>query len=151
MRLILLAALWLCSGCAFLRPSPREPEPQLHESGLVIWDLMRVEGPVAELGDTVLVHYDIELIDGTPIDSSMDQGAPIELVLGETPVIAGLLEGLLGMAESARRRIQIPAELGWGAQGAGPVPPHAILLAQIEIVELRKAGVLDFSGTGESH
>jgi len=137
-RALLLALLVLAPGCFILRPTPRPPEPQLQPSGLVIWELQETDGPKAALGDTVLIHYEIMLLDGTQVDSSMDQGAPIEVVLGETEVVAGITEGLLGMGASARRKLQIPPDLGWGDQPVGPIPGGSTILAEVEIVELTK-------------
>ena len=116
MRALLLALLFLTPGCFILKPTPRPPEPQLQPSGLVIWELQQTEGPKAALGDTILLHYSIMLLDGTQVDSSMAQGAPIEVVLGQSEIVAGITEGLLGMGASARRKLQIPPELGWGDQ-----------------------------------
>lgn len=151
MKALLLALPLALASCAMLRPSPRAPEPQLMPSGLVIWDLLVVDGPGAEPGDELLVHYELTLLDGTPLDSSLDQGAPVKLVLGESPMVPGIVEGLTGMSASSRRRLQIPPELGFGVEGAGPVPANATLLATVEVVELHRDGLLDFASAGESH
>ena len=137
--LLALVCLSALESCFLMRPVRREPEPMLMESGLVIWELLRAEGPTAESGDTVQIHYIVRLLDGTQIDSSRDRDTPVQIVIDKSQVMQGLHQGLTGMSKNSMRRLQIPPELGYGENGAGPVPPNSTLLIELEIMELEKS------------
>lgn len=83
--------------------------------------------------DTVNVHYHGTLTDGTVFDSSVERGTPMTLQLDR--VIAGWTEGLQLMQVGDRYRFFIPAELAYGASGAGDVVgPNATLIFDIELL-----------------
>jgi len=86
--------------------------------------------------DTVNVHYHGTLIDGTVFDSSVDRGEPISFPLNG--VIPGWTEGVQLMKVGDKYRFFIPSELGYGPQGAGPIPPNATLIFDVELL-----GVVD--------
>lgn len=95
----------------------------------------------AEEGDAVFVHYTGTLEDGTKFDSSLDRGQPIGFRLGRGEVIKGWDEGIAGMRIGDKRKLKIPAELGYGEQGSPPViPGGATLLFDVELVGLVKLG-----------
>jgi FKBP-type peptidyl-prolyl cis-trans isomerase len=89
-------------------------------------------------GDTISVHYTGKLTDGTKFDSSVDRGTPFEFTIGQGMVIAGWEQGFLGAKVGEKRTLTIPAELGYGAQGAGEViPPNATLIFDVEVVAIK--------------
>lgn len=105
------------------------------ESGLQYEDVAVGEGEQAKRGDTVSVHYTGWLTDGKKFDSSKDRGTPFEFGLGHGMVIRGWDEGVEGMKVGGVRRLTIPAELGYGARGAGGViPPNATLVFEVELL-----------------
>jgi FKBP-type peptidyl-prolyl cis-trans isomerase FkpA len=107
-------------------------------SGLQIQEIAAGTGVEAKAGDSVSVHYTGWLIDGTKFDSSLDRGQPFEFVLGAGGVILGWDEGVEGMQPGGKRRLTIPAELGYGASGRGPViPPNATLVFDVELIEIK--------------
>ncbi len=107
-------------------------------SGLQYEDLVAGEGPAAQAGNTVSVHYTGWLEDGTKFDSSVDRGTPFEFPLGGGRVIPGWDEGVAGMQVGGKRRLTIPSELGYGATGAGGViPPNATLIFEVELLEIK--------------
>lgn len=89
-------------------------------------------------GDTISVHYTGTLTDGTKFDSSLDRGTPFSFTLGGGQVIAGWDQGLLDMRVGEKRRLTIPASLGYGSRGAGGViPPNATLVFETELISIK--------------
>ena len=108
-------------------------------SGLQYEDLTVGEGDEAVAGNHVSVHYTGWLfndgVQGAKFDSSKDRGQPFEFSLGAGQVIRGWDEGVQGMSVGGTRRLIIPAELGYGARGAGGViPPNATLLFEVDFL-----------------
>ena len=107
-------------------------------SGLQYEDLQQGTGAEATRGRPVSVHYTGWLTDGTKFDSSVDRGQPFTFPLGAGRVIRGWDEGVAGMKVGGKRRLTIPPELGYGAQGAGGViPPNATLIFDVELLEVK--------------
>jgi FKBP-type peptidyl-prolyl cis-trans isomerase FkpA len=111
-------------------------------SGLQYDDTVVGEGAVAQAGRNVRVHYTGWLLDpnaanqrGKKFDSSKDRNDPFEFSLGAGMVIRGWDEGVQGMKVGGTRVLTIPAELGYGARGAGGViPPNATLVFEVELL-----------------
>lgn len=104
-------------------------------TGLGIEDVVVGEGAEAVVGRMVIVHYTGWLTDGTKFDSSKDRGDPFSFPLGMRHVISGWDEGVQGMKIGGTRKLTIPAELGYGARGAGGViPPNATLVFEVELL-----------------
>lgn len=107
-------------------------------SGLQYEDLAEGTGTAAKAGDSVEVHYTGWLTDGTKFDSSLDRGRPFAFPLGAGQVIKGWDEGVAGMKPGGKRKLKIPATLGYGARGAGGViPPNAELIFEVELLRVR--------------
>jgi len=104
-------------------------------SGLKYVDMVVGTGDEAKKGQTVRVHYTGWLKDGTKFDSSLDRGKPFEFQLGAGRVIKGWDEGVAGMKMGGKRKLIIPAQLGYGDRGAGGViPPGAELTFEVELL-----------------
>ncbi len=88
-----------------------------------------------EKGKTVKAHYTGKLLDGTKFDSSYDRGQPIDFPVGAGRVIKGWDEAFLSMKKGEKRVLIIPAELGYGPAGRGPIPPNAIMIFDVELVD----------------
>ncbi|GMI98628.1 hypothetical protein HRI_003532100 [Hibiscus trionum] len=89
----------------------------------------------AHKGDRIKVHYRGKLTDGTVFDSSFERGDPIEFELGSGQVIKGWDQGLLGMCVGEKRKLKIPAKLGYGDHGSPPkIPGGATLIFETELV-----------------
>ena len=108
------------------------------ETGLRYQDLKSGSGEVATgRGQTVIVHYTGWLEDDTKFDSSRDRNEPFSFPMECGYVIPGWDEGVKGMRVGGIRRLVIPPELAYGAQGAGGViPPNATLIFEIELLEI---------------
>jgi peptidylprolyl isomerase len=89
---------------------------------LVIEDLIVGEGAEAVAGRGVVVDYvGVAWSTKTQFDASWDRQEPFEFGLGAGQVIQGWDQGVVGMKEGGRRRLTIPASMGYGARGAGGV------------------------------
>ena len=119
-------------------PAPTVVKTETRPNGLKIEDLVIGTGATAKAGDTVSVHYTGWLTDGTKFDSSVDRGQLFDFSLGAGQVIKGWDEGVAGMKVGGKRRLTIPAELGYGARGAGTViPPNATLIFEVELLAVK--------------
>jgi FKBP-type peptidyl-prolyl cis-trans isomerase len=87
-------------------------------------------------GDTITVHYTGYLLDGTKFDSSYDRNQPFTVTLGAGQVIPGFEQGVVGMKVGGQRRIFIPANLAYGAQGQGAIPPNTAIAFDIELLSI---------------
>jgi peptidylprolyl isomerase len=111
------------------------------DSGLEYRDIKVGDGPLPEAGQTCVVHYTGWLWEGAKgkkFDSSVDRGTPFSFPVGKRRVIAGWDEGVATMKVGGKRELLIPAELGYGARGAGrDIPPNATLLFEVELLEVK--------------
>ncbi|HOY56324.1 MAG TPA: FKBP-type peptidyl-prolyl cis-trans isomerase [bacterium] len=90
-------------------------------------------------GDTITVHYVGTLTNGTKFDSSVDRGQPFQVVIGVGQVIQGWDKGIVGMQVGEKRKLFIPADLAYGAQGAGnAIPPNSALIFEVELISIDK-------------
>ncbi|MFS8137580.1 MAG: FKBP-type peptidyl-prolyl cis-trans isomerase [Thermomonas sp.] len=108
-------------------------------SGLQFEDIIVGTGAEAQPGRNVTVHYTGWLFEngeqGEKFDSSKDRGEPFIFPLGSGMVIKGWDEGVQGMKEGGQRTLIIPANLGYGARGAGgAIPPNATLIFEVELL-----------------
>jgi FKBP-type peptidyl-prolyl cis-trans isomerase FkpA len=95
-------------------------------------------GAEATVGKTVSVNYVGTLTNGTKFDSSYDRNQPFEFKLGSGQVIQGWDEGVAGMKVGGKRKLVIPPDLGYGAQGAGStIPPNSTLVFEIELLDVK--------------
>ncbi len=143
----LLAAALLClpSVASFAADAPAPPAAAVvkTDSGLQYQDLVVGKGVVATAGKPVQVHYTgwLQNPDGSAgqkFDSSRDRGDPFVFPLGGGQVIRGWDEGVAGMKVGGRRKLTIPAALGYGARGAGGViPPNATLIFDVELLGVK--------------
>ena len=124
------------SSCALFRTSPPEYPPVTLPSGVVIQDLVVPdEGEPARPGDYVSLNYELELDDGTRVDSSYERGQPLDTRLGEGVLPLGIELGITGMRVFGRRSILVPPELGYGSEGLEDrVPPDAVLRVLVELM-----------------
>lgn len=107
------------------------------DSGLQYVDLTEGTGATPQTGQTVVVHYTGTLENGQKFDSSRDRNQPFKFKLGVGQVIKGWDEGISTMKVGGRRKLIIPADLGYGARGAGGViPPNATLIFDVELLRI---------------
>ena len=106
-------------------------------SGLKYIEVVEGTGPVATTGQRVSVDYTGTLQNGTKFDSSVGR-QPYEFVLGSGTVIKGWDEGIAGMKVGGKRKLIIPASLGYGPQGRPPsIPGNSTLLFDVELMGIK--------------
>lgn len=108
-------------------------------SGLNIEDTKEGAGASPKTGQTCVMHYTGWLyengVKGAKFDSSVDRGQPFKFTIGVGQVIKGWDEGVASMKVGGKRTLIIPAQLGYGARGAGRViPPNATLMFDVELL-----------------
>ncbi len=110
----------------------------LKNNDLQIEEMVVGSGTEATKGNMVSVHYTGWLTDGKKFDSSLDRNDPFEFQLGAGYVIQGWDQGVQGMKIGGKRKLTIPAHLGYGARGAGgAIPPNATLVFEVELLGVR--------------
>jgi len=106
-------------------------------------DEVQGTGKEAVAGTTAVVNYtgwlfvpSAEKQRGEQFDSSIGR-SPFSFQLGAGQVIKGWDEGVQGMKVGGKRTLIVPADMGYGAGGAGPIPPNATLIFDVELLEVR--------------
>lgn len=125
----------IAEGEAFLKANGEREGVVTLPSGLQYEVLTAGDGPKPTDTSKVKVHYHGTLINGTVFDSSVDRGEPATFGVGQ--VIAGWTEGLQLMPQGSKWKLFIPAELAYGARGAGgKIGPYATLIFEVELLEI---------------
>ncbi|QLG46262.1 peptidylprolyl isomerase [Costertonia aggregata] len=107
-------------------------------SGLRYNIIQKGNGPKAEKGQTVSVHYEGSLTNGQVFDSSYKRKEPIDFQLGAGQVIPGWDEGISLLQVGDKARFVIPSHLAYGSAGAGGViPPNAVLIFDVELMNVK--------------
>ncbi len=121
-------------GRAYLAENAKREGVTVLASGLQYEVLVAGEGAKPSAEDQVRTHYHGTLIDGTVFDSSYERGQPAEFPVGG--VIAGWVEALQLMGTGSKWRLHVPSELAYGAQGVGSIPPHSVLVFDVELLDI---------------
>lgn len=104
---------------------------------LIIEDILVGTGSAVKSGDQVEVNYTGTLLNGQKFDSSYDRNETFTFEVGSGQVISGWDQGLPGMKIGGKRRLIIPANLAYGDQGVGGIPPNSPLIFEIELVGIK--------------
>lgn len=132
-----MASANLAAAEEFLKESiANNPNVTATASGLQYEVLTEGTGQSPTPTDTVKVHYEGRLTNGEVFDSSYKRGTPAEFRLNQ--VIAGWTEGLQLMKEGGKTRLIIPPDLGYGPGGTGGIPPNAVLIFDVELLEVKQ-------------
>jgi peptidylprolyl isomerase len=105
---------------------------------LVKEDIVKGGGRPAEAGDRITVQYvGVSFSTGEEFDASWNAGRPFSFPLGAGEVIPGWDKGIAGMKQGGRRKLTIPPELAYGAEGAPPdIAPNETLVFVVDLVKI---------------
>ncbi|CAB4611415.1 unannotated protein [freshwater metagenome] len=122
------------SGAAGSKPVIGAPQGAAPTT-LVTNDIIVGTGKEAVASSTLTVHYTLMAWStGQVVESSWDGGSPATFPL--SGVIAGWQQGIPGMKEGGRRLLVIPADLGYGAAGGGPIGPNETLIFVVDVISV---------------
>ncbi|HEX2862672.1 MAG TPA: FKBP-type peptidyl-prolyl cis-trans isomerase, partial [Lacunisphaera sp.] len=123
------------ASAEFLEKNKARAGVKVTASGLQYEVLKSGFGPKPKTTNTVKVHYHGTLANGTVFDSSVQRNEPIEFPL--TQVIPGWVEALQLMSVGDKWKLTIPPAIGYGARGKGSIPPNAVLIFEVELLEIK--------------
>lgn len=108
------------------------------------------DGPKPEPGQRVFVNYAVRMLDGTLVDTSYEELAkengiynasrqyePYGFVLGNDRVIDGWHKGIAYVNKGGKSILIIPSELAYGQRGNNGIPPNAVLVFDLEVVDIK--------------
>jgi FKBP-type peptidyl-prolyl cis-trans isomerase FklB len=122
---------------AFLAENAKREGVNVLPSGLQYEILKEGHGPKPTASDTVTTHYHGTLPDGKVFDSSVERGQPASFPV--SGVIKGWVEALQLMPTGSKWRLYVPADLAYGAQGAGKdIGPHQALVFDVELLDIKR-------------
>ena len=124
------------TGRVFLAQNQNAEGIKVTESGLQYRVLNEATGKKPSANDTVKVNYEGAFLDGTVFDSSVNRGEPATFTISS--VIPGWTEGLQMMPVGSVYEFFVPSDLAYGEEGAGPIPPNAVLNFRVELLSIEK-------------
>jgi FKBP-type peptidyl-prolyl cis-trans isomerase FkpA len=136
------ALLSLTCAAAFAQGDPlaaaaKEPGAVKTDSGLVYRMLKEGKGATPGAADTVRVHYRGTFTNGKEFDSSYSRGQPAEFPLNR--VIKCWTEGVQKIKVGGKAKLTCPSDIAYGPSGRGPIPPNAVLLFEVELLDITSA------------
>ncbi|MEV0012052.1 FKBP-type peptidyl-prolyl cis-trans isomerase [Streptomyces sp. NPDC047973] len=117
-----------------------KPEVEVPEGAapteLTVRDLVAGDGPEAQPGRVVQVHYvGVTFASGKEFDSSWEQGRPFKFAVGGGKAIKGMDRGVRGMRAGGRREILVPPRLGYGRQSpTSLIPAGSTLIFVVDLL-----------------
>ena len=125
------------AGAAIIAKAAAESGAKKTESGAIVTPIKEGSGAAPKAADTVKVHYQGTLTDGTIFDSSVKRGEPATFPLAN--VIKCWTEGLQQMKVGGKSRLTCPADIAYGDRGSPPViKPGATLIFEVELLDIVK-------------
>jgi FKBP-type peptidyl-prolyl cis-trans isomerase FkpA len=121
-------------SAAFAEEIAAEEGAERLESGVIFVPITQGDGASPTASDTVSVHYHGTLRDGSVFDSSVESGMPARFPLNG--VIPCWTEGVQMLQVGGKAKLLCPSDTAYGDQGAGPIPPGASLLFEVELLEI---------------
>lgn len=124
------------SNKKFLDDNGKKEGVKTTTSGLQYEVVTAAEGAKPAATDSVKVHYEGKLIDGSIFDSSVQRKEPVTFPLNQ--VIPGWTEGVQLMAKGSKYRFVIPHNLAYGPEGRPGIPPYSTLIFEVELLGINE-------------
>ena len=125
-------ALWAAATPPAAAPQPSAAASTAAGPRTVKVDtIVAANGPMPTIEDIVLINYKGTLPDGKVFDQAQRAVFPV------SEVVPGFTQGLIQMHKGGTYRLFIPSDLGYGARGAGPIPPNTDLSFEVELVDFK--------------
>ena len=127
------------SGAAFLAANAKAPGVVTLPSGLQykVVSSGPAGGASPKPGDVIKVHYEGKLVNGQVFDSSFERNKPMLMPLDG--LVEAWMEAIPKMKVGDEWMLYVPPELGYGPQGAGPIPPNAVLIFRVKLLGMLSA------------
>lgn len=125
----------IATGEQFLVANKKKPNIKTTPSGLQYEILTQGTGAKPAVIDTVVVHYTGSFTNGSPFESSVASGKPVEFALNR--VIKGWTEGLQLMPQGSKYKFYIPHNLAYGVNDNGPITGGSVLIFEIELLNIK--------------
>lgn len=133
---LLILLFLVLTSCGSSKKATVQPVVYQTPSGVKIEILKSGNGPKAEPGNMVLVHYTGRLTNDTVFDDSRKRGRPIRFTLGKGQVIKGWDEGIAYLHQGDVARLTIPPAMAYGDRDLGIIPPNSALIFDVEVLEV---------------
>jgi len=116
-------------------------KPTKTASGLQYVITQKGSGANIQNGQTAVMNYTGNLLNGTKFDSNVDPAfnhvKPFEFPLGQGRVIKGWDEGVALLNKGSKALLIIPSDLGYGSRGQGKIPANSVLIFEVELVDIK--------------
>ncbi|KAL8809317.1 MAG: hypothetical protein Q9200_003515 [Gallowayella weberi] len=109
--------------------------PKTLQGGVKIDDKKLGKGPACKKGNKIGLRYIGKLRDGKVFDANKS-GSPFTFTLGSGEVIKGWDIGVAGMCVGGERRIDIPANLGYGSKSMPKIPANSDLRFDVKLLKI---------------
>lgn len=124
---------------AAAQTAPEVYKPAGAVTKLEATDLTPGSGTATKNGDCLVMKYQGNLAaDGTVFDENYSKPQALQFTLGQSQVIPGWDQGLVGMKVGGTRRLVIPASLGYGSQASGAIPANSDLVFTVQLLKIKK-------------
>jgi FKBP-type peptidyl-prolyl cis-trans isomerase len=126
------------SPADFLAANAKQPGVQTLPSGLQYKVVQSgPPGPSPKPDDVIKVHYEGKLANGQVFDSSFARNKPLLMPLAN--LVPAWMEAIPRMRVGDEWMLYVPPELGYGAEGAGPIPPNSVLVFRVKLLGMLSA------------
>ncbi len=105
-------------------------------SGLYKVEEHQGKGQKARLGSLISLHYNGYFVNGESFSNTFNS-KPFEVKLGNSELILGFEEGLVGVQKGGQYKLVIPSHLAYGSEGNQVIPPFRTLIFDITVLDVK--------------